>query len=190
MIIVPHASSTSAHPRARQVASYANNKIPADQFAHELKRQGDMFGTCLIAPEKNSESGGSCITTLKMVYPMDWIYRQIPQDRLMDKETSRNAELGFETNSATKYLILDDLKTAVEDGLLVIQDARILAEMRTFTYADNMGSSRLGHFTNHFDVMMAAAIAWHLRKYARVHEPANKEGEYQHSDYERTGFGE
>ena len=44
---------------ARQVASYANNQIPADQFAYELKRQADIFGSCLIAPEKNSESGGS-----------------------------------------------------------------------------------------------------------------------------------
>jgi hypothetical protein len=44
---------------ARQAASYANNRIPADQFAYELKRQADLFGSCLIAPEKNSESGGS-----------------------------------------------------------------------------------------------------------------------------------
>lgn len=57
---------TSTIP-ARQVGSYANNRIPADQFAYELKREADMFGTCLIAPEKNSESGGSCLTTLKMI---------------------------------------------------------------------------------------------------------------------------
>lgn len=172
---------------ARQVGSYANNAIPADQFAHELKRQADMFGSCLIAPEKNSESGGSCLTTLKMIYPVDWIYRQIPHDRLMDKETSRNAELGFETNSATKYMILNDLKTGVEDGLFTINDRRILAEMRTFTYtdADDLGSSRLGHFTNHFDLLMATAIAWHLRKYARVREAIV---DYKQPDYEQPSL--
>jgi hypothetical protein len=68
---------------ARQVGSYANNRIPADQFAYELKRQADLFGSCLIAPEKNSESGGSC------------------------------GELGWETNGAIKYSILNDLRTAV-----------------------------------------------------------------------------
>src|SRR5205814_2109486 len=83
---------------------------------YELKRQADLFGTCLIGPEKNSESGGSCLTTLKMIYPVDMIYRQIPPDRLKDVAMSQNAELGFETNTATKYTILNALKTAVEDG--------------------------------------------------------------------------
>jgi hypothetical protein len=46
---------------ARQVGSYANNLIPADQFAYELKRQAELFGSCLIAPEKNSASGGSLL---------------------------------------------------------------------------------------------------------------------------------
>ena len=65
----------------RQVGSYINNLIPADQFAYELKRQGDIFGTCLVGPEKNAEAGGSCLTTLKMIYPVDWIYRQVPADK-------------------------------------------------------------------------------------------------------------
>jgi hypothetical protein len=43
---------------ARQVASYANNQIPADQFAYELKRQADIFGSCLIAPERMSRAAG------------------------------------------------------------------------------------------------------------------------------------
>src|SRR5262249_8600696 len=69
---------------ARQVGSYANNHIPADQFAYELKQQADLFGSCLIAPEKNSESGGSCLTTLKMIYKVDEIYRQVPHDRIKE----------------------------------------------------------------------------------------------------------
>lgn len=75
---------------ARQVGSFANNEMPADQFAYELRRQGDLFGTCLIAPEKNSESGGSCLTTLKM-NPADRIYRQ----------GLGSVKLGWETIGAT-----------------------------------------------------------------------------------------
>lgn len=171
---------------ARQIGSYANNQIPADQFAYELKRQGDMFGTCLIAPEKNSESGGSCLTTLKMIYPVDFIYRQVPLDRLSDKPLG-SGELGWETNAATKYTILNNLKTAVESGHLVINDHRILKEMRSFTYtdADDLGRNRQGHFTNHFDLLMATAIAWEARKFARVKvQPTD----YQQPDYERTGL--
>lgn len=172
---------TSTIP-ARQVGSYVNNLIPADQFGYELKRQGDMFGTCLIAPEKNSESGGSCLTTLKMIYPADFIYRQVPLDRITDKPLG-TGELGWETNAATKYTILNNLKTAIESGHLVINDRRILLECRSFTYtdADALGSTRQGHFTNHFDLLMATAIAWEARKFARVKQVAS---DYKQEDWE------
>jgi hypothetical protein len=87
---------------ARQVASYANNLIPADQFAYELKRQADLFGSCLVAPEKNSESGGSCLTTLKMIYDANLIYRQVLLDRISDQPLG-SGELGWETNSNQIY---------------------------------------------------------------------------------------
>jgi len=169
---------------ARQIASYANNEMPADLFAHELKRQEDIYGTCLIAPEKNTESGGSCLTSLKMIYPADLLYRQVPHDRIADKP-SASGELGWETNHATKYMILNDLRAAVEDGLLAIGDARILKVMRSFTHshADELGSSGQGHSTNHFDLLMAAAICWHMRKYARVKEVKQ---DYEQPEFERS----
>lgn len=171
---------------ARQVGSYANNLIPADQFAYELKRQADLFGSCLIAPEKNSESGGSCLTTLKMIYDASLIYRQVPLDRLSDQPLG-SGELGWETNGATKYSILNDLRTAVEDGHLLIQDERILLEMKSFTFtdADDLGRSRVGHFTNHFDLLMALAICWEMRKYAKSKTPTST---YEQQPYERTGL--
>lgn len=171
---------------ARQAGSYANNLIPADQFAYELKRQADLFGSCLIAPEKNSESGGSCLTTLKMIYDANLIYRQVPLDRLSDQPLG-SGELGWETNGATKYSILNDLRTAVEDGHLLIQDERILLEMKSFTFtdADDLGRSRVGHFTNHFDLLMATAIAWEMRKHARAKMTVPA---YEQEPYERTGL--
>ncbi|TCU78866.1 hypothetical protein EDE08_101648 [Bradyrhizobium sp. R2.2-H] len=171
---------------ARQIGSYANNMIPADQFAYELKRQADLFGSCLVAPEKNSESGGSCLTTLKMIYDTNVIYRQVPLDRISDQPLG-SGELGWETNSATKYTILNDLRTAVEDGLLIINDERILREMKSFTHtdADDLGRSRVGHFTNHFDLLMAIAIAWEMRKHAKAKGPTST---YEQEPYERTGL--
>lgn len=169
---------------ARQVGSYANNLIPADTFGHELKRQGDLFGTCLIGPEKNSESGGSCLTTLKMIYPTDQIYRQVPADRVTDKPSG---ELGWETNNATKFTILNDLRTAIEDGHLAINDRRILLECRSFTFtdADDLGRARQGHFTNHFDLLMACAIAWAMRKHAK---PKQVTSDYEQQPYESTSL--
>ncbi|MFN3658174.1 MAG: hypothetical protein ACK4UO_13035 [Pseudolabrys sp.] len=172
----------------RQVGSYANNMIPADQFAYELKRQGELYGGCLIAPEKNAESGGSCLTTLKMIYKTDDIFRQVPLDRLSDQPLG-TGELGWETNGGNKYTILNNLRTAVEDGQLIINDKRILIEMRSFTHtdADDLGRSRVGHFTKHFDLLMATAIAWEMRKYARVKKAPE---EYVQPPYEPTGLNQ
>jgi hypothetical protein len=171
----------------RQIGSYANNEIPADQFAHELKRQANLFGTCLVGPEKNAEAGGSCLTTLKMIYPVDWIYRQVPADKAHDKPTS-SMELGWETTHANKYTILNNLRSAVEDGQLIINDVRILKEMRSFTHsdADELVSDRMGHSTRHFDLLMACAIAWEMRKFARVHTKLSSD--YQQQEWERPGL--
>jgi hypothetical protein len=174
----------------RQIGSYANNRIPSDQFAWELKRQGDMFGTCLIAPEKNAESGGSCLATLKTIYPVDMIYRQVPHDRLADIPTGthQTGELGWETNNATKYMILNDFKSSWEAGEVIIEDERILKEMKSFTFtdADEMGSARVGHSTRHFDLLIAVAIAWHMRKHAMPKPKATNN--YNQPAYEPTGL--
>lgn len=173
---------------ARQVGSYANNLIPADQFAHELKRQGNKYGTCLLAPEKNAESGGSCIATLKMIYDIEKIYRKIVPGTTKDKPTF---ELGWETNGATKYNILNDFKAAFEAGDVEILDIRILKEMRTFTYsdADLIGRARIGHLTKHFDLLMATAIAWEMRKHAKPAPKKNAEA-YEQTKWESPSLDE
>jgi hypothetical protein len=50
-----------------------------------------------------------------MIYDASQIYRQVPFDRLSDQPLG-SGELGWETNSATKYTILNDLRAAVEEG--------------------------------------------------------------------------
>ena len=92
---------------------------------------------------------------------------------------------GRVTNSATKYTILSDLRTAVEDGLLAIQDMRILLEMKSFTDADDFGRNRMGHFTTTSTCSWPAPIAWEMRKHAK---PKMMTPDYQQPDYERTGL--
>jgi hypothetical protein len=167
---------------ALQVGSYANNEIPPDQFAYELKREGDMYGTCLLAPETNAQSGGTCLTTLKMIYDIGKIYRK------RDDQKARNIivdKLGWETTSKTKHDILFGLKSAVEDGKLRILDKRILKEMRSFTYsdADNLGASANDLTTNHFDLIISTAIAWEMRKYAEE-TPTSANSNYVQPPYE------
>jgi hypothetical protein len=101
----------------RQIGSYANNLIPADQFAFELRRQGDLFGTCLIAPEKNSESGGSCLTTLKVICPIDPIYRQAPNDNISDWTKDDLRELKAHSRAKTPVAKISKMTKRSESAL-------------------------------------------------------------------------
>lgn len=148
---------------AQQVASYASSRIAPDVFAHELKRQGDFYGRCLLAPEINNQ-GYATITELKRIYPVEHIYRRVRKDDAMGRVSRM---LGWETNSATKTEIIYQLKSAIEDGKLKINDRRILEEARAYTQLALRASGN-ALSTRHFDLLMACAIAWEMRHYAEL----------------------
>ena len=162
----------------QQVASYANNMIPPDQFAHEMKNTGSDFGECLLIPEINN-TGYATVTELKRIYPSDKIWHK---RELTKTQTVLNKQFGWETTGANRYELITQLKKAVHDGLLKINDKRILEEMKRFCKSDveDMGAHQMA--TRHFDLLMATALAWVGRDYAE----SSKTEEYQQPDYEPT----
>jgi hypothetical protein len=118
-----------------QVGSYANALIPPDSFAHELRRQGHNFGTCLLAPEVNNQ-GYATLNELKRIYPLGSIFMRTQTGKHLKARERQTYELGWETNAATKPDMIYQLKQAVEDGHLKINDKRILDEMRRYNQAD------------------------------------------------------
>jgi hypothetical protein len=149
---------------AQVIATYKNNEIKPDAFAHEISRQAKRFGECYVAPEKNY---GSTLDILKTIYPLEKIHRtQRNSEKIFfTKET----EYGFETNSATKPTILADFSKAVEDGLIELNDPALIAECRSYTRGDLMDKEvdpRLT--TRHFDLLMAACICWYIRNFVKA----------------------
>jgi hypothetical protein len=161
-----------------QVASYQSNKITPDIFGYELKRQGNMYGDPIIGVEQNN-TGLTTLTVLKSIYPVDKIYRREEQDRIANKVTKK---LGWRTTSQTKPEMMYALKTAVEEGKLIIRDERILKEMRQYGIAD------LSSETRHFDLLTACAIAFQMNKWAQAKE--TQQDEYKQRAYEPSSFFE
>lgn len=141
------------------IATYADANISPDQFAYVLKDTGNRYGECLVAPERNN-TGFATITELKNIY--DNIYQEIRRGTVIDQTTKR---LGFNTTSSTKPEILYQFKTAFEDGDITIYDRRLLEEMKIFT-RNRMTDRTTALTTRHFDLLMAACIAWAMREYA------------------------
>ena len=164
---------------ARLAACYDNNEITPDIFAHELKRQGLIYGECILAPEINAQSGGTCLNELKKIYPIDKIYRRSMKDRMTNKLTEK---IGWETTSSTKPEILFQLKSAVENGTLEIADERILRELRSYSQGDLIHTADI-NTTRHYDLLMAVAICWAMRDYAKLMTPTQTSS-YKQPEYE------
>lgn len=150
------------------VGTYESNTITPYLFAFELKRQGGMFGNPLIAPEINNQ-GWSTVDTLKTIYPIGSIYRQLHKENALEKPTEK---VGFKTTSGNKSAILYALKSAIEDGELVVFDEGLLMEMRMYTLSDLEQIEYAPGMTKHFDKLMALAIAWDMRSQVKTPDAA------------------
>jgi hypothetical protein len=153
------------------VASYANNEIAPDLHAHECARLGAEFGNCIYAPEVNNKCGGTVITTLRssdIDYPSIYKYERMDQVK-----KTRYTKYGWETNSKTKYNMLFDFRKDYNDGLIKIYDKNILAEMKAYTNND-LNETQVGLITRHFDLLMAACIAWQMRRYSVATQEASR----------------
>ena len=76
-------------------------------------------------------------------------------------------EYGWDTNSATKPTMIFALVKAVNDGLLQLSDEDLIAEAKNYTRNDLIDEVRdVRLTTRHFDLLMAAAIAWQMKAYA------------------------
>jgi len=145
---------------AQVIATYNNNEIKPDAFAHVTAKHGKRFGECYLAIEKNY---GSTNDILKTIYPTSQIHKtQRGSDKIKPVKAT---EYGFETNGLTKPALLADLCKAVEDGLIELNDPDLIAEARSFTLGDLMDNEIDARLTTrHFDLLIACCIAWHVRK--------------------------
>ena len=79
--------------------------------------------------------------------------------------------LSHNTNVNTKPTMLTALNQAIENGLLLLNDPDLIAEVRGYALGDLMDREvdpRLT--TRHFDLLMACAIAWQMNKYIKKPE--------------------
>ncbi|MDD5013915.1 MAG: hypothetical protein PHW73_02290 [Atribacterota bacterium] len=150
------------------IATYKNNEIKPDVFAHEIARQGKRFGENYVAVEKNY---GSTLDILKTIYPTAKIHKT---ERSPNKIVFQAPiEYGWETNSATKPKMLSEFSQALESGLIELNDQDLINEAKSFTLNDFIEKEEDPRLTTrHFDILMAACIAWQINKFVKKVEKA------------------
>jgi len=157
---------------AQVLATYKNNEIKPDEFGYEIIRQAKKFGENYIAVEKNFP-GNSTLVILKQNYPLSKLHKT--RGHKPKIITLNPTELGWATNSATKHTMLNDLASAIEEGVLDLNDPDIIAEVKNYTRDDLMDKEEDPRLTTrHFDLLIACAIAWQLNSFVKkpnVEEP-------------------
>lgn len=147
--------------RCKVVAEFCSNTIPPDLLAYEVKRGGDRYGNALAAVERNA-TGYTTLTILKGIY--DNIYTEIKEDKVADKFTEK---LGWHTNAVSKPKMLYELSDAINNKLLEISSANLFEELRTYDKEDIRTTKFNPSQTNHWDRVIALAIAWQMQSFAR-----------------------
>jgi len=140
----------------RVVATYKNKWIDPTTFAHVLAKAGEMYGGCLIAPERNN-NGIATVAKLKDLY-----YNIYVQEKFDRHELIKDKRLGWLTTSGSKAKMMLDIKEALEEGNIDIPDRTILREARMFDHADLPISKIDEETTRHFDLLTATAIAYQM----------------------------
>lgn len=149
--------------KGRQVQEYESAHITPDMLGYLMVDSGKNFGHCVLVPERNS-MGHTTVTILKQQdYPV--IYREVTVDKITEKKTHK---FGWHTNSKTKPIMLFEFKRDFEAGLIEINSLPLLREMRAFTNNDVPFKNADPDASNHFDRVIAFAIAWHARNYPQI----------------------
>lgn len=174
---------------AQVVASFDDNEIKPDTFGDELDKEGSSFGQCIIAPENNKYD--MCIGRLKQIYPREKIYRSQPKESKVDKDgVEQKGDYGWNTNGLTKSTMIFALVKAVNDGLLELNDKKLIAEARKYSRNDLMDAEIDARLTTrHFDLLIASAIAWQMKDFATVKKvPKTEREQERQSQYSDIGL--
>ena len=138
--------------KKRQVATWRGQVHP-DYFAEVLYHLGTYYNEALICCENNSHGILTCTRLGKdMAYPH--FYTEVQHDKTTDKET---VKLGFTTTAKSKPLVIDQLRAAMREGELELNDKTTIREMLTYIVTET-GAMQAEHGC-HDDTVMSLALA-------------------------------
>jgi hypothetical protein len=159
----------------KDVCGFAG-KIDATTLGYLLAEIGAMYNNAYIGVENNS-MGLAVIQVLKEIYP--YLYHQQRFEAIIDIETEK---VGWNTNRATRSILVNAVKDALNDGKHGITEVEALYECLTFV---NINGKPQADYGEKDDRVMAQGIKWMVHDWLPSPQ-AEKEVE---KDYGRPLFG-
>lgn len=166
---------------AHVVGTFASNDIKPEAFGDEIHREGEYFSNPIAAIENNKFD--QAVLRAKQL-DVNLYLTTKPETKVGG---SQQATFGWNTNQLTKPKMIMAFMKAVNDGHLQLNDAGLIQECKSYTRNDLIESVRDPRLTTrHFDLLIAACIAWQMKDHAQVSEgkqvfvqPAYHPGEFE-----------
>jgi len=130
-------------------------KMRPDEVAEIAAQIGTYYNKAFIGVENNMLS---TILFLSKIY--DNYYYTVTID---EKTAKRTKKIGYNTNSKTRDLMIDDFLMLFEEGSLTIRSHITISEMRTFITKDN--GKREHADGKHDDALFGGFIAMQMRRF-------------------------
>jgi hypothetical protein len=118
--------------KKRQVAIW-RGQIHPDYYAEVLNALGHYYNEAHIIVENNGH-GILTVTRLGKDLQYQNFYTEIQHDKVTDRET---VKLGFSTTAKTKPLIIDQLRAAMRENEIELNDKTTIREMLTYIVTES-----------------------------------------------------
>lgn len=172
---------------AQVAATFESNTIKPDTFGDEVNRESNIFGGAVAGIEKNNHGHATIARAKQLEVNM---YYTKPKDDVKVQNDATPKEYGWHTNALTKPKMFFAFLKAVEDGLIDLNDPALIAEAKAYSrndLIDNETDPRLT--TRHFDLLIAACIAWQMKDFAEVAKEKTREEPQQEEELLYPGIG-
>lgn len=146
--------------KSEVVATYSSNKIAPDMFAYELKKASELYGNCIIAPERNNH-GHTTISKLK-----DLNGNMYTEEAIGKMGYSNPTRYGWHTTRVSKPKMMFELKDALDENEILVHSKKILHEIRTYDKMDLDKAIFDKEQTKHWDLLIALAIAFQMKTHS------------------------
>jgi hypothetical protein len=142
--------------------------VSPERFGHLLDALGRWYNGALVGVERNNH-GHSTLNTLRHTCHYPWLYQHVRYDA-----HSRTAQpmLGWPTDAQTKPILVDELAAAISNGHILLNSTALIDECFSFVTKDN--GAQEAQEGAHDDRVMAAGIAWQVRKRGQYEARAQK----------------
>lgn len=139
-----------------QVAQFYG-KLRPDELAEKTAEVATFYNQAFVGVENNMLS---TILFLSKIY--DHYYFE---NKIDEKTNKRTKKIGWNTNSKTRDVMIDDFMILFDEGNLTINSPHTLSDMHTFVRKDN--GKREHADGKHDDALFAGMIAIQMRKFNR-----------------------